>query len=106
MAGVLVFTFGVFLLVGTTVALAVLEARAWSESLVTYRLRFPNGLKTEHLAAWLAGVAPGRRGTFGVVAQFGLEVVASVTGIEHRLVVPRSKAWPSTRTGFPAETHR
>lgn len=77
--------------VGVVVGGRWVEARAWRRSLVAFRLRWPADLSVEAVAGWLSAInavthAP--RLALLPMPPVALEVVGSVTGIEHVLLVP------------------
>jgi hypothetical protein len=79
------------LLVAVVLAGRYREARAWSRSLEVFRLRFPRGLTTEQVSAFLASLPPTPKGVFGG-PPLVLDVLATERGIEHRLALPASDA--------------
>ncbi|MEV0398774.1 hypothetical protein [Actinoallomurus sp. NPDC050550] len=64
-----------------------LASRAWRDSLVAYRIRFPSGLTAEAVAKCLSVVSGATRRKPVVI-----EVIGTGRGIEHHLLVPRSGA--------------
>lgn len=67
------------------------QACDWQRSLVAYRLRLPADLTADSVAAWLATVSAATHAPWWVLLPpppLALEVVSSVAGIEHILLVP------------------
>jgi hypothetical protein len=65
--------------------------RQWQDSLLTYALRLPQGLRPDDVAAFLtacSGIRARRWQRPFVVRALGLEVVATAEGIMHYLLVP------------------
>jgi Type IV secretion-system coupling protein DNA-binding domain len=70
-----------------------LNAKAWRRSLVAYTLGLPVSLSADDVAAWLGHlVASTHVPRFGLLVPppVGLEVVATVDGIRHILLVPKA----------------
>jgi hypothetical protein len=68
------------------------ETDAWHRSLIAYRIRYPAGLKSEAVAAWLAALAAQTRSSRPGLLPFPplvLEVDADKDGIRHYVLVPR-----------------
>jgi hypothetical protein len=70
------------------------EARRWAASLVCWQLRLPRGLTSKEVASWLAQI-----GAHTVPPRFSVlpvwpvvvEIEATHDGIDHRLLVPKSR---------------
>src|SRR4051794_8715331 len=70
----------------------MLDSRAWSRSLVAYRLTMPAGLPIEAVTQWLAGIAAitqAPRLALLPGPPVCVEVVASRQGVDHVLLMPR-----------------
>lgn len=75
--------------IGLVLAARMLDETAWHKELAVFRLRFPRGLTTEQVMAFLSTLPPPGRGLLGP-PPFVLDVIARDVGVEHFLGVPRS----------------
>ncbi|WP_194904376.1 type IV secretory system conjugative DNA transfer family protein [Catenulispora rubra] len=91
MIALLILLFGGGGLIGIITAARMLEAQAWRNSLVAYRLSLPQGLSPDDVATWLGHVVSGTHARrFGLIPPppAALEVVATADGIRHMLLLP------------------
>jgi Type IV secretion-system coupling protein DNA-binding domain len=92
---IVLLVFGGLLLIEGVLVLRYRDARRWRRELVAYALRFPRGMQPAAVTAFIAGlsgiVAPRRKRPF-VIRAVGVEVSADESGIEHHLLLPRSRA--------------
>lgn len=78
---------------GVVLGLRWLDAWHWAHSLVAYRLRLPATLTSDDVTRWLeiiAGMTQPPKWALLPYPPIGLEVVATHTGIEHYVVVPKA----------------
>lgn len=107
MIGLLLMLLLGLLVPGVVVAARYLDGQSWRKNLVGYRLRLPAGLTPDDVATWLSSVAAlthAPRGALLPPPPVVVEVRATRTGIEHRLLMPAAMTGAvlsSLRAGLP-----
>jgi len=81
---VLSIALGGLAILGLLIGRRWLDARAWQRSLTALSLRFPRGLTTDQVGAWLAMLASLR-------VPLALEIVATREAVAHYLLVPEAR---------------
>ena len=91
MAAAVVLLLGGLAVMGLLVLVRAYDARAWRDSLATYRLTLPQTLTASDVAGWLAHVVATTHAVgfaLRTPPALGLEVIAGPGGITHTLLVP------------------
>jgi hypothetical protein len=94
---------GGMVILGAIVGIRALDAATWRRTLTAYRLQLPAQLTTADVANWLGMVAAAThppRWSMLPLPPWGLEIVATASGIEHYVLVPES-----ARAAFMSSLH-